>query len=60
VGDYDSNYEFSTPLNNFLARSLAGSSILMIIVPLLTNYLKYRKEGPPAEHAPEEGKKDSE
>jgi len=29
-------------------------------VPLLTNYLKYRKEGPPAEHTPEEGKKDSE
>ena len=46
VGDYMGNYKFVSPLNMEIAKNLAKSEIVAIIIPLLQNWLIYRKGAP--------------
>jgi len=43
IGDYKGNYRFASAINNLLIDNLAKSDIIQVVVPLLTNWLKYRK-----------------
>ena len=43
VGDYTDKYGYVSGLNQQLMENLAQSGIIQIIVPLLTNWLRYRR-----------------
>ena len=57
VGDYKDNYQFATDLNYQIQDNLARSSILSVVLPLLSNWLKFRKDAPKQSQDSDEKKK---
>ena len=43
VGDYLGNYKYATEMNDLIISNLAKSDIVCIILPLLQNWLMFRK-----------------
>ena len=46
VGDYRQNYKCATEIGNTVREKLAKSDMIRIIVALLENWLKFRKNPP--------------
>ena len=47
VGDYLDNYSYASNVNGQIQQNIANSQMLLIICPLLVNWLKFKDSKPP-------------